>query len=123
MDLEKAYDHINWNFLLDNMQEMNFHNKWINWVKKCICSCSFSVMINGEAKGFFNNSRGPRQRDPISPFCFTNVMEVLSQLIDRARQRGLLKRFRVGEDGSEVKHLQFADDTLFLFDCQARLIF
>ena len=32
LDLEKAYDHINWNFLLFVMQSMGFGEKWIGWI-------------------------------------------------------------------------------------------
>ena len=29
LDIEKAYDHINWNFLLLVMQKMGFGEKWV----------------------------------------------------------------------------------------------
>ena len=32
LDLEKAYDHINWNFLLIVMQKMGFEEKWAGWI-------------------------------------------------------------------------------------------
>jgi len=34
VDYEKAYDLVRWNFLLDMLQRLGFHSKWITWVKK-----------------------------------------------------------------------------------------
>lgn len=47
MDLMKAYDSVDWTFLLDIMQSMQFPDQYIQWVKNCITTPMFSVMING----------------------------------------------------------------------------
>ena len=33
LDIEKVYEHINWNFLLVVMQKMGFREKWASWIK------------------------------------------------------------------------------------------
>ena len=53
LDLEKAYDHINWDFLLTVMQKMGFGEKSASWIKWCISTASFLVLINGSPTGFF----------------------------------------------------------------------
>ncbi|RVW30380.1 Transposon TX1 uncharacterized 149 kDa protein [Vitis vinifera] len=53
LDLEKAFDHINWDFLMLVMQKMGFGEKWAGWIRWCISTASFSVMINGSPAGFF----------------------------------------------------------------------
>ncbi|KAL6328006.1 hypothetical protein AAG906_031350 [Vitis piasezkii] len=60
LDLEKAYDRINWDFLLSVMQKMGFGEKWAGWIKWCLSTASFSVMINGSPTGFFRSTRGVR---------------------------------------------------------------
>ena len=65
LDIEKAYDHISWDFLLQIMERMGFGSKWISWIKWCISTASFSVLVNGSSTGFFMSSRGLRQGDPL----------------------------------------------------------
>ena len=81
----------------------------------------FSVMVNGVPAGFFSNSKGLRQGDPLSPYLFVLGMEVLSTLIRRAVDGGFLSGCRLqGRGGVEmsVSHLLFAGDTIIF--CEAR---
>ena len=52
LDIEKAYDHLNWNFLLFVMRSMGFGEKGTGWIYWCISTATFSVLINGTPAGF-----------------------------------------------------------------------
>jgi hypothetical protein len=110
MDVEKAYDHVNWDFLLYMLKRCGFWEKWCSWISFCISSIRFSVLVNGSPKGFFDSSRGIRQGDPLSPLLFVFVMEALSRMLSAGINDGLLEGFKVGN--VTVSHLLFADDTL-----------
>ncbi|RVW74104.1 LINE-1 reverse transcriptase-like [Vitis vinifera] len=84
LDIEKAYDSINWQFLLKTLHKMGFDSKWLGWMWSCISSAKFSVLVNGVPAGFFPSSKGLRQGDPLSPYLFVLGMEVLDALIRRA---------------------------------------
>ena len=89
---------------------------WSNLKFFSLSSSSFYLFIwivNGNAKGWVKASRGLRQGDPLSPFLFTIVADVLSRMMLRAEERSLLEGFRVGRNRTRVSHLQFADDTIF----------
>ena len=127
LDLAKTYDHINWDFLLTVTQKMGFGEKWAGWIRWCISIASFSVLINGSSSGFFQNTKGLRQGDPLSPYLFVLGMEALSCLINRAVMRVFLTGCRIrgrGGSGIQVSHLLFADDTLVFYeDSQDQMAF
>jgi len=110
MDLEKAYDHVNWDFLLYVLRRCGFGGKWWSWIAHCISTVRFSMSVNGSPNGFFSSSRGLRQGDPLSPLLFVFVMEALSPMISAAVSGGLLEGFIVGN--ATFSHLLFTDDTL-----------
>lgn len=58
LDLEKAYDYVNWGFLLSILRQMRFGDKWIKWIEFCIKTVRFSILLNGEPVGFFFPLRG-----------------------------------------------------------------
>ena len=122
LDIEKAYDHIRWDFLLQMLERMGFGPKWIRWINWCISTASFSVLINGSPSGFFRSSRGLRQGDPLSPYLFVIGMEALSCLLKRAVEGNFIAGCRFGgRDGGEIviSHILYADDTIIFCDANA----
>jgi len=115
LDIEKAYDHVNWDFLLYMLRRCGFGERWCSWIAHCISSVRFSVLVNGSPTGIFGSSRGLRQGDPLSPLLFVIVMEAFSKLFYVTVQRGFLSGFSVGSSSNgviNISHLLFADDTL-----------
>jgi len=105
IDMEKAFDKMEWSFLVAILTKLGFHPTWINWIRLCISTSSFSVLLNGSPFGLFSPSRGLRQGDPLSPFLFIIGTEVLSRLFHQ-RLRG----FKIARSCSPLNHLLFADD-------------
>ena len=81
LDIEKVYDHVNWEALLDLLKRMSIGEKWCKWIRTCISMVQFSILINGFPSDFFGSSRGLRQRDPLSPMLFFIVMEVFCGML------------------------------------------
>ena len=95
LDIEKAYDQINWVCIIKILIKMGFGAKWVNWVKRCISTASSFVLVNGSPIGFFNSSRGLRQGDPLFPYLFIIGMEVFSILMDKVAFGGFLSSFKI----------------------------
>ncbi|RVW51561.1 putative mitochondrial protein [Vitis vinifera] len=113
IDFEKTYDHVDWGFLDHVVERKGFNLKWRSWIRGYLSSSSFAILVNGNAKGWVKAFRGLRQGDPLFPFLFTLVVDVLSRLMIRAEETGLTEGFFVGRDWIRVSLLQFADDTIF----------
>ena len=95
LDMEKAYDRLEWPFILNVLRNFGFDERWINWITECISNTSFSILINDSPYGFFQPQRGLRQGDPLSPFLFIVAAEVLSKLLQKAEERNKLKDIKL----------------------------
>lgn len=114
VDIQKAYDTVSWDFLHRILVGFGFHDVMVNWIMECVTTASFSICINGDIHGYFDGKRGLRQGDPMSPYLFTLVMEVLTLLLHRAVRQSLNFRFHALCEKQRLINLCFADD-LFLF--------
>ncbi|KAJ9536695.1 LOW QUALITY PROTEIN: hypothetical protein OSB04_un000168, partial [Centaurea solstitialis] len=114
IDLRKAYDMVSWDYLFRMLEGFNFHPVLIKWIREMVSTASFSVVVNGEARGFFQGKRGIRQGDPLSPYLFTIVMEGFSLLFKQCISEAATFGYHLGCQDLELTHLCFADD-LFVF--------
>ena len=122
LDVEKAFDHVNWNFLMQMLERSGFSTKWRQWILFCLSTVRFSILINGSPCGSFGSTRGLRQGDPLSPLLFVLVIETLGRMLDKAVLEGRMSGFSVGNlEGRSmaVSYLLFADDALIF--CKADL--
>ncbi|KAJ9536622.1 hypothetical protein OSB04_un000171 [Centaurea solstitialis] len=114
IDLRKAYDTVDWRFLLRMLRGLGFHPVFCKWIDQMLQTSSFSIVLNGETTGYFEGARGLRQGDPISPYLFTIVMECFSIILKRCILEAGNFSFHQGCDDLAITHLCFADD-LFVF--------
>ncbi|GJW87384.1 putative reverse transcriptase domain, reverse transcriptase zinc-binding domain protein [Tanacetum coccineum] len=86
----------------------------VSWIMECVSSTSFSVSVNGSLAGYFKGKRGLRQGDPLSPYLFTFVMEILTLILKRKIRESDEFIFHHRCSSLNIINLCFADD-LFLF--------
>ena len=118
LDMSKAFDRVEWNFIKEVMEKMGFAKKWVDLIMLCISSVSYSVIINGEACGNVIPSRGTRQGDPLSPYLFLLCAEGFSVLIHKAAHDNQISGISIGRGCPKITHLFFASDSLFF--CKAK---
>ena len=124
IDLEKAYDRLEWSFIRLTLQFFKFPSDWINLIMSCVSSTTLSVLVNGERLTEFVPSRGIRQGNPLSPYLFIMCMEYLAWLIQVKVEGGNWIGVKPARTGPASTHLFFTDN-LVLFakanskSCQA----
>ena len=70
MDVEKAYDRLEWDYIRKCLEIYDFHSTWIKWIIECITSVSYSLLVNNEPSGLIKPYKGIRQGDPLSTYIY-----------------------------------------------------
>ncbi|PNX98123.1 ribonuclease H [Trifolium pratense] len=110
VDLSKAYDMLNWDFIWRILLELRQPENIINIIMHSVTSVETNVKWNGARTEHFRPQRRIRQGDPISPYLFVMCIDKLSHLVSQAVDKGDWKALRAGRGGPVVSHLMFAGE-------------
>ena len=113
IDLEKAYNKLEWNFIRDTLIRVHMPADLIDIIMSCISTVSTSLLFNVEALDLIYPSRGIRQGNPLSPYLFILCMNFLAQLIEEQCNDNLWQPVKASQNGPTFSHLLFADDLVF----------
>ena len=111
-DLRKAYDSINWNFIIMCLIAAGCPVKFVMWIRECITNPRFSISLNGSMVGYFKGGKGLRHGDPISPYLFVIAMDAFTRLMQRKIQEPTQFKFHPYCKALRITHLSFANDLL-----------
>ncbi|XP_061371831.1 uncharacterized protein LOC133314370 [Gastrolobium bilobum] len=114
LDLDKAYDRLDWQFIHNTMVDIGLPRNLIHLIDECVQTPSMNLIWNGSTTRSFKPKHGLMQGDPISPYLFVMCVERLAHLIQAAIQVKAWKPIILSKKGPPVFHLLFADD-IFLF--------
>lgn len=73
-----------------------------------VSSCKF----DGETSSYFRSYKGLRQGDPLSPLLFNLVADAFSEMLDKAKLRGVIHGVVPELVEGGLTHMQYVDDTI-----------
>ena len=114
IDLEKAYDHLEWSFIKMVLKHFGFLKSMISLIMSCVSTSTTTLLVNGIKIDSFQPSRGIRQGDPMSPYLFLLCMEFLGAQITSMFEDKRWDKVRASRSGLSFSHVFFADN-LMLF--------
>lgn len=112
LDIRKAFDTLDWNFLISVLDAFGFNNIFCNWTKTVLQLAKLSFLVNGKTEGFFACKRGVRQGDPLSLLLFCMAEDVLSRGISHLVDSGLLHTVSGPKNLKSPSHMLYANDVL-----------
>ena len=98
---------------------MGFLTIWVTWIRACLNSTSFSLLINGQPIGWFSPARGVRQGDPIFPYLFIIVSQNLFAILNHAWQLNMILGFW-RDLNYDFNRLMYADNLMIVISSSRR---
>ena len=114
VDFSKAYDSLDWQFLWNVSRWRGFPETWIRWVKQCVTTPTFVVLVNGRPQGgWIHPQRGIRQGCPLALLLFILAADALAVCTSQLCSSGAFAGFQSPNIPGGIPLLQYADDTTF----------
>ena len=117
MDIQKAFDSVDHNFLFCVLENAGFGEAFIKWIKILVENQMSCVSNAGSTTTYFELLRGCRQGDPISAYLFILVIEVFFHMV---RSNRLIEGLKILN--FEHKLTAYADDSTFFLKNEASVL-
>ena len=86
----------------------------MKWMKLCITTTSFLVVMNGRPQGgWIQPHRGVQQGCPLAPLLFILAVDTLAFFTTKLCSQGFLTGYQVASSPGGIPLLQYVDDTTF----------
>lgn len=109
IDLNKAFDRVEHDYLEQTMRKFGFGNRMLEWINLLYSKAESCVKVNGVLTDPFPLERSVRQGCPMSALLYSISVEPLAIMV-RADKK--IKGIQIPNSGESVIH-QYADDTTF----------
>ena len=108
VDIEKAFDSVNHNFLLKVLENYGFSHDFLKWISILLQNQESCVINGGKTTRYFPLKRGTRQGDPISAYLFILVLEIVFIFVKESENVQGLTIFN-----NQFLYTTYANDTTF----------
>lgn len=108
IDMEKAYDRLEWNFIKKTLTNKGFYSNLINTIMNYVTRVSLSILVNGLPSNNIYPTRGIRQRDPLSLYLFILYGDVFYNLIKKAHDSKDFSSISITKKAPNITHLSLS---------------
>lgn len=105
IDIEKAYDRLEWNFIKKTLTNKGFYSNLINTIMNYVTRVSLSILVNGLPSNNIHPTRGIRQGDPLSLYLFILRGDVFYNLIKKAHDSKDFSGMSITKKAQNITHL------------------
>ncbi|XP_059070148.1 secreted RxLR effector protein 78-like [Cryptomeria japonica] len=110
LDFEKAYERVEWGFILMMLETFGFPPEFCKWVMVLLKDASAQVEVNGSLSQNITLGRSIRQGCPLAPALFVIAAGALFYILRDSTISPNVKGIKL-PNGEELINGQFADDT------------
>ena len=108
LDIQKAFDLVNYIFLITALEKYGFKEDFIKWIQILIQNQKSYGINGGTTRNYFKFERGTSQGDPVSAYLFIIVLEIAFLFIMQNENINGLNIFK-----NLFLYTAYADDTTF----------
>ena len=95
LDISKAYDKVRWDFLYEVLERVRFNAKVLTLIWTMVSTFQYAILLNGSPWGNIEAKKGLWQGDPLSPYLFIMVVEVLGCSFTKLANTGCVKSIKL----------------------------
>lgn len=121
LDMSKAYDRVEWEFLKAILLKMGFSLWWVHLVLQCVTTVAYSITYGENVMGPVFLTRGLRQGDPLSPYLSIIYTTGLSSLLRKYELQKWIHGVKITTKALMVTHRLFADDSYVFCKAERKL--
>lgn len=78
--------------------------------------CFIQILLNGCFLQVFKPKRGIRQGNPLSPYLFVIVSELLSRILTKAESEGKISGFNISKNAPSFSHILYVDNLIIFLE-------
>lgn len=122
LDVIKAFDKLEWAFLLAVIEKMGMGGLLSRFMKAGFSMAASTIVLNGHPTHRFSLRRSVRQGCPLSPLLFIMSFDVFSLQLQAAITRGTIQGVTFSRIGVRTLHNMYADDLAAIIRALLRYI-
>ena len=93
LDAEKAFDKIQYPFMLKVLERSGIQGPYLNIIKVIYSKAAANIKLNGEMLEAIPLKSGTRQGCPLSPYLFNIILKVIARTVRQKKKKSIFNKW------------------------------